>query len=282
MLAIYARLWLAAVRDRSRVEKMSAIRSFVKSCLIVLWGSEYRHRRILRGLPSGYRIFLSPAENLAYLVGTAEPHLQKAIKDYVAIGDTVYDIGANIGYVSLALAKRVGLTGSVIAFEPVPRNIDMFRKSIEVNRLKNICLLDVAASTRSGEAVIRIAENFATASLVWHRNVRSAQEFVIRTVVVDELVETGKIGKPRFVKIDVEGAEAEVLEGMRRTIAAARPVLFVECSDLGRDKTWNLLRGLGYRCQSATDRKWVDDFEKYRHSDFLWLPLELCASRLHN
>ena len=76
---------------------MSFIRSFAKSCVVLFFGSESRPRTILRGLASGYRICISPAEQLGYLLGTDEPHLQKAIRNHVAAGDTVYDIGANVG-----------------------------------------------------------------------------------------------------------------------------------------------------------------------------------------
>ena len=238
-------------------------------------GSEAKPRRIMRGLASGYRIHVSPAENLGYLLGTAEPYLQQIIRDYVAPGDTVYDIGANIGYVSLSMAKRVGTDGRVIAFEPVARNIDVFRRNIELNQIENIQLLEVAASDHSGEAIIRLAENLATASLVWHRDNPSATELHIKTVAVDELVEAGELSYPTFVKIDVEGSEGLALQGMRRVIAAAKPVLFIECSELGREIAWPMLQGLGYRCQSAATRKWVNAFEEYRHSDFLWLPRHL-------
>jgi FkbM family methyltransferase len=257
-----------------KFSSMPAIRTFAKSCVVLMLGRECRPRRILRGLASGYRICVSPADHLSFLVGTAEPHLQRAIKEYVSPGDTVFDIGANIGYVSLSLARRVGPKGSVIAFEPVPGNIDLLRNNIEVNRLKNIKLLEFAASDGSGEAVIRMAENPSTASMVWHRDNPSATEFVIRTVAIDELVEAGDLGCPRFVKIDVEGAEGSVLMGMRRTIAASQPVLFVECSEAGRKIAWEMLRELGYRCQSAITRRWVDAFDEYRHSDFLWLPAD--------
>src|SRR5271169_431984 len=251
---------------------MSAIRSLAKSFIVFLLGSESKPRTILRGLASGYRICISPAENLGYLMGTDEPHLQRAIRRYVAAGDTVYDIGANLGYVSLSLAKRVGSGGQVVAFEPVPRNIERFRQNIEINGITNVRLLEFAASDRAGEAVIRIADNLSTASLVWHRNNPSASQVSVRTVAIDELVAAGDLGYPKFVKIDVEGAEGEVLDGMCRTLAAALPVLFVECSDAGREKAWRLLQELGYRCQSAITGKEIDAFDEYRHSDFLWLP----------
>jgi FkbM family methyltransferase len=253
---------------------VSAIRKIAKSCVVSVLGRECRPRRIVRGLASGYRICVSPAENLGCLVGTTEPHLQRAIRKYVATGDTVYDIGANIGYVSLSLAKRVGLGGRVIAFEPVPRNIALLRTNIANNQLSNIRVFDVAVSDRQGEAIIRILDNFSMASLAWHKNDPSAIELVVKTVAIDDLVRAGVLPEPSFVKIDVEGAEGSALLGMRRTIAAARPVVFIESSDVGRETTWQLLCDLGYRCQAAITGKWVQAFEQYRHSDFLWVPAD--------
>jgi len=251
---------------------MFSLRSFARSCAVLLLGKEVKPRTILRGLASGYRICVSPAKHLGYLVGTYEPQLQRAIKTYVRRDDTVWDIGANIGYVALCCAKQVGPSGRVIAFEPVPENAALLRRNVAENKLANIQVLEVAASESCGEAVIRIPENLATASLVWHRRNASATELVIKTVVVDELVASGDIPRPQFVKIDVEGAEGQVLLGMRRTVAAVKPVLFVECSDAGREATWHLLHEIGYQCRSATTGEAVDDFESYRHSDFIWLP----------
>jgi FkbM family methyltransferase len=256
---------------------MSAIRKLAKSCVVLAWGSESKPRTILRGLASGYRICVSPNAHLGYLLGTAESHLQRAIRMCVTAGDMVYDIGANLGYVSLSLAKRVGPNGHVAAFEPVPRNIELFRLNIELNKLRNIRLIECAASDKSGEAIIRLAENLATASMVWHRNNPAAAEFSIKTIAIDDLVASGDLAHPAFVKIDVEGAEGFVLLGMRRTLADSKPVLFVECSDAGRETSWNLLQELGYRCQSAITRRWVNTFAEYRHSDFLWLPERLAG-----
>lgn len=120
--------------------------------------------------------------------------------------------------------------------------------------------------------MIRTAGNFATSSLVWHKKNSSAEEFVIKTVAIDELVKNGELAEPAFVKIDVEGAEGLALKGMQRTVAQSRPVLFIESSEAGRETTWQLLRELDYRCRAAIKGKWIDRFEEYRHSDFLWFP----------
>ena len=251
---------------------IQSLRKIAKSCAVLLLGREARPRTILLGLAAGCRIVVSPEVNLGCLIGTTEPHLARAIRRYVTNGDTVYDIGANIGYVSLSLAKRVGTKGRVVAFEPLPENARRLRQAIAESRLANIEVLEVAASDKFGKTVLRVAENPSMASLVWHRSNPSVAEHVISTVAVDELVEAGRLSPPTFVKIDVEGAEGQVLLGMRRVVAQARPVIFVECSDAGREAAWHLLSGLNYRCQSAVTRKWIEAFEEYRHSDFLWLP----------
>jgi FkbM family methyltransferase len=253
-------------------ELAATIRKLAKSSIVAAWGSECRPRRILWGLASGYRICVSPKQHLSYLLGTAEPHLQRAIRNYVARGDTVYDIGANLGYVSLSLAKQVGPSGSVIAFEPVPQNIEGLWQNISINGITNIRLMECAASDKTGAATMRIAGNFSTASLVWHKQEAYVEEISIQTVRIDDLVERGDLKPPRFVKIDVEGAEGLVLDGMHRTIREARPVLFVKCSELGRRTAWNLLTQSSYRCESAIARGRLENFDAYRHSDFLWLP----------
>lgn len=250
----------------------SMLRELAKSTYVLFFGREVRPRRILRGPLSGWRISVSPSENLSYLVGTAEPHLERAIKQFVSPGDIVYDVGANIGYFSLTLAKRVRSEGRVAAFEPIAENVRLLRENVRNNHLANVAVFDVAASDRRGEATIRMTKSRSMASLVWHKADTSAAEFVVNTVAIDDLVEAGTLGPPTFVKIDVEGAEGLVVRGMRRTIAAARPVLFIECSDAGREETWQLLRGFSYRCESAITRESVEVFEAYRHADFLWLP----------
>jgi FkbM family methyltransferase len=215
---------------------------------------------------------ISPAQNLSYLAGTAEPHLQRIIRQYVSTGYAVYDIGANMGYVSLSLARQVGPAGTVVAFEPLPQNLALLRANIELNHLGNIKLMDKAASDRNGTAILRVADAPSMASLVWHKDDPNATQSTIETVAIDDLVDNRLLPLPRFVKIDVEGSEGQVLQGMARTLARALPVIFVEASDCGRVSSWALLRGLGYTCRRAVEQTEVRMFEEYRHADFLWLP----------
>lgn len=78
---------------------------------------------------------------------------------------------------------------------------------------------------------------------------------------------------PKFIKIDVEGAEGEVVSGMRELLRLHRPTVVVECSDLGRERVWKQMRELGYRCYStAESAEEITDFADYRHADYLWAP----------
>jgi FkbM family methyltransferase len=177
-----------------------------------------------------------------------------------------------LGYVSLSLSKQVGPSGKVAAFEPVPQNLRLLRENIEDNRLTNIEVFDVAASDKDGATLIRIPENLSMASLIWHTENRACIQHATRTIAIDDLVKAGQLSFPTFVKIDVEGAEALVLRGMRQTIVSARPVLFIECTDCGREETWQFLSNCGYECRSAITSERVLSFDAYRHSDFLWIP----------
>jgi FkbM family methyltransferase len=209
---------------------------------------------------------------MGYLLATREVHLQRAIREYVKRGDTVYDIGANIGYVSLSLSKQVGPSGRVVAFEPLPENLALLRQAIAASGIENVSVLEIAASDARGTCTIRTAGNPSMASLVWHQQDAGARSYEIATDRVDALVEGGRIPPPTFVKVDVEGAEGHVIRGMERTIARSKPVLFVECTEIGREATWKCLTALGYRCLEAVTKRPARDFGEYRHSDYIWLP----------
>jgi FkbM family methyltransferase len=240
----------------------------------MILGHERRPRRILRGLARGCQIIVSPSEHMGYLVGTAEEHLQRIIRDYVRPGDTVFDIGSNIGYVTLSLSMRVGRAGRVSAFEPLPENYELLEKTVALNRLTNVQLFPLAASDSAGTTEIRTTGTNSMASLVWHRDDPCATIQTIRTETIDSLWDAGEVGDPSFVKIDVEGAEAFVVRGMRKLLERSRPIVFIESSELGRHTTWEIFNSLGYECESAISGTKIRDFGQYRHSDFLWVPPE--------
>jgi FkbM family methyltransferase len=140
----------------------------------------------------------------------------------VANGSTVVDVGANIGFFTLRLARWVGPTGRVIAIEPEARNADSLRRRVSRAGLSDIVIcVQAAAADQAGQ--LRLALN--PGHPADHHLADDGEP--VAAVTLDELVGTGR-PPVTLIKIDVQGAEAMVLAGARRVIEAHRPALFVE------------------------------------------------------
>ena len=109
--------------------------------------------KVAGGDLAGYSILLDMQIDKDYWLGTYEPELQEAVRKLVKPGEVIYDVGANIGYVSLLLAKAAGETGKVYAFEALPENAERWRKNMELNGMDSrLCLIPkaVTQARRSG------------------------------------------------------------------------------------------------------------------------------------
>lgn len=141
---------------------------------------------------------------------------------------TAVDVGANFGCWTLALAEHAH---RVIAFEPQRCCWDLLKRSVLANGITNVMSLHCAAGARQGRIVIpdldiEHASNFGGVSLaIPHHEQPDAPMGEIDMVRLDDMLR----GEPvSFIKIDVEGFEANVIEGARDTIRRCHPVLFVE------------------------------------------------------
>lgn len=208
---------------------------------------------------------------LGQIFSKTELHLQDIINKYVKHGGSVLEVGANIGFFTIYFSKHVGSTGKVYAFEPIPSTYDVLKNNILLNSLINIETYNLAASSAPGEIVFRMPNgDHSTASMHWHKSCEDAEEYIVNAVDLDSMFHDKKID---FVKIDVEGAEGDVIAGMEKIISASKPIVFVECSEIGRQVFWEVMKKYNYRCFHATnDKIEVKSLEDYRHDDYLWLP----------
>jgi FkbM family methyltransferase len=136
-------------------------------------------------------------------------------------GDTVYDIGANMGLYTVFLGKAAGDNGHVLAFEPEPHYRERLRSNISLNRLKNVRILPFALGERSCTLEFLPSERGTAAPRLAERGPAEARSEHVQTVRVirgDELVETERLPLPRLVKIDVEGYELAAIRGLARTL----------------------------------------------------------------
>jgi FkbM family methyltransferase len=147
-----------------------------------------------------------------------------------------FDIGAFHGMHTLFFASRVGALGQVVAFEPHPENYDRVVRNVALNALSNVTVLPVAVGAGPGELTFAWASDPIATSA--NPDIRAAMGQHARTfrapvTSVDAEIEARHLRAPDFVKIDVEGLELAVLQGMHRTLADAAPQLFIELHGLG-------------------------------------------------
>ena len=160
------------------------------------------------------------------LDGYWEMHVTEAILGFVRSGMTVVDVGANQGYFTMLLADLVGPTGHVFAAEPNPRMMDMLQKSVLLNGFRTrVVSIAQALSRNSGDTVtLHIPKDLPqNGSIMWNGN-ETSKPVVIDTLSLDDLIGDGPVD---FIKIDVEGAEEAVWDGMARIIARNRPLSII-------------------------------------------------------
>jgi FkbM family methyltransferase len=149
-------------------------------------------------------------------------------------GDIVFDVGANIGEFTILLSHAVGSTGKVYAFEPVPRTFEILSRNVNRSRIANRVILNrCAVSDHLGHATIHMpASDHTEASLTDHSfaswSSKSVTSFECALETLDNYTATHSIQRVDFVKIDVEGAEMLVLNGMQNILRESPPLLMLE------------------------------------------------------
>ena len=160
----------------------------------------------------------------AYFVGELDRKITWICRRIVRPGDTVLDIGANIGFVTVLLSSLVGKDGNVYAFEPNPRLYHLLEKTLKKNQSTNIHLFQIAIGNVQRSMDLRIPKNNAgAASLVRNRDERDCEVVQVPVRRLSDIISDEGIQSIRFIKIDVEGFEAEVFRGGLDALKEIRP-----------------------------------------------------------
>jgi FkbM family methyltransferase len=187
--------------------------------------------RMTIGIGAGLSFDPGPS-NAAYGSGNNELPVQQALAACLEPNGVLYDIGANVGFFSVIAAKLVGPGGSVYAFEPVADNAARARLNVRLNGFRNVQIIEKAVSSQSGTAELWIAAYSGGAALTTTPAPHDAKNKIrVQVVSIDDLIFRENWAAPTVVKIDVEGAEIDVLKGMSRTLREVRPVLIYEIDD---------------------------------------------------
>ena len=188
-----------------------------------------------------------------FYFGDLDRKVTWACSRLVRSGDTVLDIGANLGLVSFVLSAIVGTAGHVHAFEPNPAMVALIEKAIQRNAVSNINLHPFALGSMEGTLELSVpARNAGAASLVpgrlWGGRLSMKTAVPVRTL--SAFMSEQGVGHIRLVKMDVEGFEAEVIDGATDAFSADPPdVILFELNDSVPDirhPTIATLNELGY------------------------------------
>lgn len=170
---------------------------------------------ILSGPLKGLR-WVAGAGNHGCWMGTYELATQQRIVREIRTSDLAFDLGANHGFFTMLLARQ---SKSVIAVEPFAPNISILERHLAINRIGNCEIVRAAAGRENGTAFFAQGPNHATGRIC------ATGRTMVNVVSLEELVK--RFGHASAIKMDIEGAELDVLTGGARYLNERRPKLFV-------------------------------------------------------
>lgn len=192
-----------------------------------------------------------------YWLGTYEPELLEALADLVLPGMVAYDLGANIGYITLLLARLAGPQGQVFAFEALPANLERLRLNLKLNEMEDrVSVIPGAVGNSHQPVQFLVGPSGGTGKTqgsAGRQELAYSRSISVPGIVLDDFVYALGNPPPALMKIDIEGGEVLALPGMRRILTEARPLVCLELHGPEAARvTWDTLLASGYRlCRMA-------------------------------
>ena len=225
---------------RSSVNLLPAgARHWIKHIPGVAAAQRWLVKHLLSGEPFVHIINAGPARGLLFEVtlpddkaiwsGTFEPEFSRTLYEAVQNGDVCYDIGGYRGYMSGVLA--LAGASQVIVFEPLPENLARLKRLVELNPKLAIIVEEMAVGRSDGQVHFKIMPDQSMGKLAnstFQEEQVASNEILVRLACLDTCIFGLGLPQPNLMKIDVEGAEVDVLDGARRTLAECRPLVLIE------------------------------------------------------
>ena len=244
-------------------------RWYIKICRYLFF---QKYLPVMAGPLKGY--LWSTAGSYEYILGNYEdPAALKTFLSWLKTNTVYYDVGANIGFHSLT-ANRFITTGKIYSFEPLPSARNQFEKHISLNkkfiRDNNIKLLPFAVSDTAKQV------EFSNSKIAMDGNTYikespvftgAAKKIIVQCYSIDGLLEQG-YDKPDIIKIDVEGAEYDVLRGAINALQEYKPNILLATHDCHlpgvQESCVVFLKQLGYQLKhTGSHNKQLDGLDDY-------------------
>lgn len=224
-----------------------------------------RAYRIRLGPLRGLRFSYQPSVTLHAVMGLLDTETFRILKHLLVDSGllppdaTVADVGANVGYYTLWLAKLAVPNGHVYSFEPSQEPCEILKQNIRVNEIGNVDVVESACGDRVGNAHFFIANDHHSSSLNAEWAGSQAREISVPMCTLDHFFAPAtQRGAPEFLKMDIEGGGTLALPGCRRILAEKRPLMLIESHTPAEDGAISkVLVDLAYRGYRLNNREWI-------------------------
>lgn len=214
-------------------------------------GGEIEPCPVTAGPARGLTLALRLPDERGFWLGTFELPTAEAIASEVRPGDTCWDVGAYLGYFSAIMARKAARP--VHCFEPLAANRARLERQAALNSDAPLSILPYALGSEAGECEFLVMPDSSMGKLAqstFQSGRAAAERLHVPLRTMDDLVATGEVPAPSFIKIDTEGAEFQVLSGGRRVLQMARPRIVLEFHGCDDDpRLLELLAELNYECR---------------------------------
>ncbi|HZD57317.1 MAG TPA: FkbM family methyltransferase [Anaerolineales bacterium] len=207
--------------------------------------------RIASGSLRGMRMLLDLRIEKDYWLGTYEPELQLAVKQLVEPGMVAYDIGANVGYITLLFAQAVGTKGRVFAIEALPENVERLEGNVALNAFsERVTVVYAAVVDRAGPVKFLIGPSGGMGKAqgsAGRQRFEYRQSLTVTGISLDAFAYQQGNPAPQIIKMDIEGGEVLAFPGMCEVLKKERPLLFLELhGSEAAQVAWETLTSLDY------------------------------------
>lgn len=216
-------------------------------------------------LVGDYKMYIDSKDSLGLSIhGSYESFETELVKKIVKKGNIVLDIGANIGYYTLVFSKLVDVEGKVFAFEPELENFRLLEKNVLLNKYSNVILENVALSNKNGTAKLYLSEERNGMHRIYPSHFCQEKYLEVDMISLDDYFKNKTLNKEiSFIKIDVEGSEFGVLQGMKNLLEKNKHLkILIEFNPSGIKEfganpkdVLNLLQQYGFKIYIVDTRK---------------------------
>jgi len=180
--------------------------------------------------------WIPKSANPGQVIGRYEPEHEKILIELLATSTVFWGVGAHVGWYSVLASKQ--MNGTIYSFEPNPENISYLKQHVRINKVSNINLVNKALSSSNGESYFSGEKQQGGLS--------ETGTYKVKTITADAFVKQEKI-IPDLIKMDIEGAETEFLQGAIALLTNHQPKLILSAHGYKkRDECVSFLIELGY------------------------------------